>query len=113
MTKRKTPKPLPSDTDLLARALDDAATVAREAVAAYPRQAQAMMVVEECAELTLAVARIQRGRATGAGIVEECADVIITALSAALIFGMSDYAALAEALRLKIDRLRERVRTKP
>lgn len=93
-------------------ALDGAARAARQATTAYPEQAQVTLVVEECAELIVELARTPRGRSSNARVISECADVIIMALQAGLLFGEYSYESLSQALTDKTARLHTRLEAK-
>jgi NTP pyrophosphatase (non-canonical NTP hydrolase) len=72
------------------------------------------MAQEECGELVAAVAQYERDRVPGSDVVEECADVIITALQAGFICGGGqgcdfDPDDLIDALAAKTARLRLRI----
>lgn len=69
-------------SDLLS-AIALADRVGAQAIERYGDEAQTRMLVEETGELLTAVARCARGRGARSDVVEECADVIITALQAA------------------------------
>ena len=65
-----------------------------------------MMAIEECAELTNALAKLARGRVSQADIITELADVSIMVDQLAIFFGEK---AFAEERSRKVRRLEERL----
>jgi hypothetical protein len=88
-------------------AIESALEAGKAALVTYGAQAQEWMVVEEMAELLLALARRKRGRGSSPEVVEEAADAIIMALQIGLYYGGESN--LAEAINLKVARLRGRL----
>lgn len=74
-------------------ALEQALTVAPKALESYGTDAQRTIALEEMGELITALAREERGRAGKAEVLEEIADVLITAIQLALIYGADETAA--------------------
>lgn len=91
----------------LRNVLDQASRAASDAIETWPLDAQEWMTVEECAELLLALARMQRGRMTSADVVEEAADALIMALQMGLMHGDN---AFIDMLAMKASRLEARIR---
>lgn len=85
------------DTEILQEALD-----------MFGIGAQIRMVVEECAELTDALMKYQRGRVGEKEVITEIADVQIMCAQMELAFGGSTKVVEMERMR-KIDRLRDRL----
>jgi hypothetical protein len=77
-----------------------------EAVKQYGREAQIEMVIEECAELIVALKQWQRKRIHTIDVVEEIADVEIMVEQSRVMFGDS---SINDAKRAKLDRLRMRL----
>lgn len=99
----------------LERVISQAATTGHAAVICWGSEAQENMVLEECGELVTALARLSRGRTQSADIVNEAADVIITAIQIGIIHcnvNRGDYNAddLIDAIAEKTERLAERIR---
>lgn len=92
----------------LQRVLVDAAKMANQALIAFGGTAQVQRCVEECAELTSAIMHRERGVGVDQDVVDEAADVILTALAAGLVFsGAADYGPndLIDAIAHKTQRL--------
>jgi hypothetical protein len=86
---------------------DRADALYAEAVRAWGADAQLDMVVEECAELIVAMQHLLRGRsASTRSVIEELADVTIMAAQARLIVGAE---MVDRAIAGKLFRLRERL----
>lgn len=81
--------------------------VFNKALVEYGIGSQKMMAIEECAELTNALAKLSRGRASQADIITELADVSIMVDQLAIFFGEK---AFAEERSRKVRRLEERLR---
>lgn len=64
---------------------------------------------EEMAELLLAIERSAANRGTDADVVEEAADVIITAVSVGIIYGGGTIDKLLQRLNEKAERLEKRL----
>lgn len=82
-------------------------TIFNKALVEYGISSQKMMAIEECAELTNALAKRSRGRASQADIITELADVSIMVDQLAMFFGEK---AFAEERSRKVRRLEERLR---
>lgn len=76
------------------------------ALSLYGIDAQMMMLIEECAELLDAIAKLKRGRVNIADVVTELADVSIMVEQIALYFGMDDFVSEKDS---KLNRLRCRL----
>lgn len=76
------------------------------ALKTYGGRAQIMMCIEECAELTNALAKLSRNRVTAMQIITELADVSIMVDQLAMMLGAEK--VYAERQR-KIQRLKERL----
>lgn len=88
--------------------------VGAQAIDRYGAESQTRMLVEEIGELLTAVARCARGRGSRSDVVEECADVIITALQVARMHsGSGDQEDLCLELERKARRLVERMAPTP
>lgn len=74
-------------------ALEQALAVAPKALESYGTYAQRTIALEEMGELITALAREERGRAGKAEVLEEIADVLITAIQLALIYGADETTA--------------------
>lgn len=91
----------------LAEARERASELAESALETFGEEPQIRMVVEECAELIVAISHRDRGRAdAGAGVVEELADVLVVTEQLAQIVGTD---RVAGRLHLKLDRLEARI----
>jgi NTP pyrophosphatase (non-canonical NTP hydrolase) len=88
--------------------LDIAWNLERQALLKWGETAQRLMVCEEGAELVVAVAQHARGRATDDEVLDEAADAIIVACTAAVLANAGP-AALTERIRAKLRRLEERL----
>lgn len=84
----------------------DEREIFRKALQEYGIMSQKMMVIEECAELTNAIAKMARGRAGVDDIITELADVSIMVDQMAIFFGEDKFNA--ERTR-KVQRLNERL----
>lgn len=80
--------------------------ILENAIKIYGGRAQIMMCIEECAELTNALAKLSRNRVTAMQIITELADVSIMVDQLAMMFGAEK--VYAERQR-KIQRLKERL----
>lgn len=80
--------------------------ILENALATYGQWAQILMCIEECAELTNALAKLSRNRVTDAEIITELADVSIMVDQLAMMFGME---RVYEERQKKIQRLKERL----
>ena len=80
--------------------------ILENALAIYGQWAQILMCIEECAELTNALAKLSRNRVTDAEIITELADVSIMIDQLAMMFGME---RVYEERQKKIQRLKERL----
>lgn len=80
--------------------------VCRMALEEYGYDAQERMAVEEMAELTDALMKRRRGRATDTDVVTEIADVIVMATQLSLAYGRN---LVAEEIGRKVERLRRRM----
>ena len=80
--------------------------ILENALNTYGARAQIMMCIEECAELTNALAKLSRNRATDMQIITELADVSIMVDQLAMMFGME---RVYEERQKKIQRLKERL----
>lgn len=92
----------------LQRVLVDAARMANDACIAFGPSLQTDRCVEECAELTSAIMHRARGVGVDSDVVEEAADVILTALAVGFAFSLSEgYSpdSLIDALSFKSQRL--------
>lgn len=81
-------------------------TIFNKALVEYGISSQKMMAIEECAELTNALAKLPRGRASQADIITELADVSIIVDQLAMFFGEK---AFIEERNRKVRRLEERL----
>jgi NTP pyrophosphatase (non-canonical NTP hydrolase) len=81
-------------------------TILRNALMKYGQWAQILMCIEECAELTNALAKLSRNRVTQMEIITELADVSIMVDQLAMMFGEKFFAAERDK---KINRLKERL----
>lgn len=81
--------------------------VFNKALVEYGLSSQKMMAIEECAELTNALAKLARGRASQADIITELADVSIMVDQLAMFFGEESF---KQERARKIARLEERLR---
>lgn len=81
--------------------------VFNKALNEYGINSQKMMCIEECAELTNALAKLQRGRVGQMDIITEIADVSIMVDQMALFFGEDKF---IEERKRKVTRLEERLR---
>jgi len=79
----------------------------RRAIAAHGEESQFDMVVEECAELIVAIRHLARGRVSPLDVAEEIADVLITTRKLSLLVGPQ---LVASCVRRKLQTLEERVR---
>jgi len=77
-----------------------------KAIGHFGVQHQTTKAVEELAELTAELTRIQDARTTVNNIREECADAMIMCEQVALMYG---YDEVQEWKRIKLDRLKERI----
>lgn len=68
--------------------------------------AQLWMVVEECAELTNAISKFERGRVNELSVIEELADVSIMVDQMSFYFGKTEFERIREA---KLQRLLDRL----
>lgn len=93
---------------LLNLALAKAVSAAQSALDHFNITHQLWMVVEECAELLLALARFQRGRGGADAIVTEAADVIVMGLQMGLLYS-ADANTFAAELATKVERLLRRI----
>ena len=84
----------------------DEREIFRKALQEYGIMSQKMMVIEECAELTNAIAKMARGRVGVDDIITELADVSIMVDQMAIFFGEDKFNA--ERTR-KVQRLNERL----
>ena len=80
--------------------------ILKSALITYGPKAQIMMCIEECAELTNALAKLSRNRVTQMEIITELADVSIMVDQLAMMFGEGFFAAERDK---KINRLKERL----
>lgn len=78
-----------------------------KALVEYGIGSQKMMAIEECAELTNALAKLARGRVSQADIITELADVSIMVDQLAIFFGENVF---IEERNRKMRRLEERLR---
>ena len=93
----------------LLEALDDASAVGSRALQRFGVESQRQKGIEECSELAAALARDAAGSATHdteAEVIGEVADVLITAVQMAELYGVD---AVIEALKAKAERLAERL----
>jgi len=81
-------------------------TILKTAISTYGPQAQILMCIEECAELTNALAKLPRNRVTDTDIITELADVSIMVDQLSTMFG--EHQVIQERER-KIKRLKERL----
>jgi len=88
------------------RSREDTNALLKHAVVANGTEAQWEQVVEECAELIVAIKHTKRGKATVHDLLEEIADVIIMSQQARLMAGPSLVDAVVEA---KLDRLEKQL----
>lgn len=77
-----------------------------KALTTYGYNAQEMMCIEECAELTNAIAKLHRGRVNFADIITELADVSIMVDQLAIYYGKNKF---DKERKRKIKRLEERL----
>jgi len=92
----------------LQRVLTDAARMANDACIAFGPSIQTDRCVEECAELVSAIMHRARGVGVNTTVVDEAADVILTALAVGFAFSESEgYSpnSLIDALSFKVQRL--------
>lgn len=80
--------------------------ILESALITYGQKAQIMMCIEECAELTNALAKMPRGRVTEAEIITELADVSIIVDQLSMMFGEEK---VFEERQRKIQRLEMRL----
>lgn len=91
--------------------LSSASYAARDAVNTFGADAQRDMAIEECGELITALAQRQRARVSERDVMLEAADVVITALGLGYALQPNNGPdALLEAISLKTQRLRTRLR---
>jgi NTP pyrophosphatase (non-canonical NTP hydrolase) len=76
------------------------------AIEKYGQWAQILMCIEECAELTNALAKLSRNRVTYPEIITELADVSIMVDQLSMMFGFTQ---VQEERKRKIERLKERL----
>lgn len=70
--------------------------------------AQLWMVVEECAELTNAISKFERGRVNELSVIEELADVSIMVDQMSFYFGKTEFESIREVkLQRLLDRLQD------
>lgn len=81
----------------------------KKAMDLYGYQKQMLVTIEEMAELTNALVKKERGRATDEDVIGEIADVIICVEQMADIFGVDKVVAMKDA---KLRRLAARIETK-
>lgn len=92
----------------LCDAIHDAATAGNSALVTFGWATQEQKAVEEMGELLTAIARCKGGRDTSEHVVEEAADVIITALQIGMMYG-EGLETLIEKLTQKAHRLNGRI----
>ena len=73
-----------------------------DAIEIYGEDSQIWMTIEEMSELSNALAKYRRGRATREDVCEEIADVAIMMIQLSKIFGSDD---ISDYLKNKLDRL--------
>lgn len=96
-----------ADRELLEHVRRRAAEVGEQALDAFGEDPQILMMIEEAAELTVALAHYRRSReGAPARVVEELADVLVVAEQLVAICGP---ARVAEAMTAKLDRLEARI----
>lgn len=78
-----------------------------KAIEHFGVQHQTTKAVEELAELTAELTRLQDARTTANNICEECADVMIMCEQVALMYG---YDEVQEWKKIKLERLKERIK---
>lgn len=78
----------------------------KDAISKWGIITQLWMVVEECSELSNAIAKYKRGRNNESDVIEELADVSIMVDQMSLYFGKEEFNRIKEA---KLQRLYERV----
>lgn len=78
-----------------------------EAIDVWGQLPQINMVYEECGELTTALARYLRGRATANDVITEVADVSIMMEQMAVLFGKEQFEQEKER---KLQRLKKRIK---
>lgn len=78
----------------------------KDAISKWGLDAQLWMVVEECSELSNAIAKYKRGRENESAIIEELADVSIMVDQLSLHFGKAEFNRIKED---KLQRLYDRV----
>lgn len=88
---------------------DQERVVFGNALSRYGAAAQIMMCIEECAELTNALAKESRNRVTYMDIITELADVSIMVDQLSIIFGEDEVSKERER---KVQRLKERLAAK-
>ena len=76
------------------------------AIEIYDKDDQIWMAIEEMSELSNALAKYRRGRATREDVCEEIADVAIMMIQLSKIFGLDD---ISNYLESKLDRLDKRL----
>ena len=77
-----------------------------DAIEIYGEDSQIWMTIEEMSELSNALAKYRRGRATREDVCEEIADVAIMMIQLSKIFGPDD---ISDYLKSKLDRLDKRL----
>ena len=77
-----------------------------DAIEIYGEDSQIQMTIEEISELSNALAKYRRGRATREDVCEEIADVAIMMIQLSKIFGSDD---ISDYLKSKLDRLDKRL----
>jgi hypothetical protein len=87
-------------------ALERALRVATQARRLFGDAAQDTMLVEECGELIIALARRERGRGTESEVDEELADILLVVLGAMNPDVWRHLAAKADRLSVRLDRHR-------
>ncbi len=99
-----------SDTGEFLAQIGRVRDIGEKAVLQYGSRPQTKMAAEECGELIVALMQHDRGRVTSEQVVEEAADVIITAVQVGLIHdGAAGVEMLTAALKKKLDRLQARL----
>lgn len=83
--------------------------ILEEAIVEFGKKAQVWMALEEMSELSCAIARECRGRASIEDIAEEVADVFIMMQQLAI---MTDPKLVQEIVNKKIERLKRRIEAK-
>lgn len=103
----------PAELQRFAAAMVAAVEAGNLALHRWGIHAQLDMVQEECGELVATINRGRRGRVSATDIIDESADVLITAAQAGLALGRAEVGFsltdLCEAIERKTKRLRERL----